>query len=339
MGQPQQVDVELVLPLGAKTIRADARDVSAPDAEQFDSGATLATAQQTLTLTDAQLFEPATITLDLAAPMPAITGFSPATVRYGDTLTITGSGFGTDPNALTVRFGYYHDTVPSTISPTRITVVVPQIDVGPYDVGIYPTGGMSVHAVGELRVIREYTLAGYEWEYIPGIVNSTFGYGQTFVHENATPEESNYYKVTAVMNAPQTVVHGTPNRQTAISVSVKFEPKSATWATQNATLSVRSWLAQYSYPKTDHIVVNTAPAGGAYTMALALADTDRAQGDDIVNQTFTAVPRFADGLTAHTRGTPWGGYCEVEQFDWTVFVGDYYGSVVHVRGRAIYTAH
>lgn len=76
--QPQQIDAELILPLGAKNIRADARDVSAADAERYNSGNTLATAQQNITLTDINFFEPIALTLDLQPTTPTLTKFSPS---------------------------------------------------------------------------------------------------------------------------------------------------------------------------------------------------------------------------------------------------------------------
>lgn len=95
--QPQQVDAELILPQGAKTIRADARDVSASDAELYNSGNTLATAQQNITLTDANYFEPVNITLDLQPTVPTLTKFSPTfswvlkNYADGDTPLATGT--------------------------------------------------------------------------------------------------------------------------------------------------------------------------------------------------------------------------------------------------------
>ena len=58
-----------------------------------------------------------------------ITGVSPKTVTEGDTLTITGTSFGTDPAKVKVFFDYAGSStsfIPIKVSPTQLTIVVPK---------------------------------------------------------------------------------------------------------------------------------------------------------------------------------------------------------------------
>lgn len=58
-----------------------------------------------------------------------ITGVSPKTVTEGDTLTITGTSFGTDPAKVKVFFdyaGFSTSYTPIKVSPTQLTIVVPK---------------------------------------------------------------------------------------------------------------------------------------------------------------------------------------------------------------------
>jgi len=59
-------------------------------------------------------------------PVLAITGFSPASATVGASVTITGSAFGTDANAVGIKFGNSAVVQPSTVTATQLTVVVPQ---------------------------------------------------------------------------------------------------------------------------------------------------------------------------------------------------------------------
>jgi len=142
--QPQQVDVELILPLGTKTIRADARDVSASDAEQFNSGNTLATAQQTINFTDANLFEPVTITLDMQ--VPTLQGYAPTKIKWylsNSPVTVDLSGTTLPISQTDTQTVYYYDdtnqvkagTITTTITATLTTIpaVVTQV-TQPFDV-------------------------------------------------------------------------------------------------------------------------------------------------------------------------------------------------------------
>jgi hypothetical protein len=55
---------------------------------------------------------------------PALTGFSPETAFIGDVITLTGNGFGTNPDALSIYFGNVQATVVSAAE-TSAAVVVP----------------------------------------------------------------------------------------------------------------------------------------------------------------------------------------------------------------------
>lgn len=58
-------------------------------------------------------------------PKPTISSFSPQSARAGETVIISGTGFGTDINAVNIKFGNSSLVKPETISTTRITVFVP----------------------------------------------------------------------------------------------------------------------------------------------------------------------------------------------------------------------
>ncbi len=65
-------------------------------------------------------------------PAPQITGVTPSPVARGDTLTITGSGLGSRPEDVRVGFttsGRMERVVPTLVSPTSVTVTVPNTAV------------------------------------------------------------------------------------------------------------------------------------------------------------------------------------------------------------------
>jgi N-acetylneuraminic acid mutarotase len=56
----------------------------------------------------------------------AITDFSPKTADIGATITITGIAFGTDTNAVAIKFGTSASRKPKTITATQLTAIVPK---------------------------------------------------------------------------------------------------------------------------------------------------------------------------------------------------------------------
>ncbi|PJJ79375.1 Kelch repeat-containing protein [Mucilaginibacter auburnensis] len=56
---------------------------------------------------------------------PILAGFTPASGKAGTTVTITGANFGTDANAVTVKFGNAGTVKPKTITASQLTVEVP----------------------------------------------------------------------------------------------------------------------------------------------------------------------------------------------------------------------
>ncbi|MFD0751875.1 IPT/TIG domain-containing protein [Mucilaginibacter calamicampi] len=88
-----------------------------PDAKsgyiQVTSKGNAATSSQQFTLTDA------------TTPRHTISAFSPTSAKVGENVTITGTGFGTSKDLVSIKFGASVDVHPQTISATQITVVVP----------------------------------------------------------------------------------------------------------------------------------------------------------------------------------------------------------------------
>ncbi len=119
----QQVDAVLILPLGAKTILAEARDVSASDAEKFNTGNILASKQQTITLDDASFFTPVPLTLDLVVPTPVIT-FVPTvswSVTDGNNNAVTSASGKTFTKTDTKNIQYYDGTLRTIAVTTTMT--------------------------------------------------------------------------------------------------------------------------------------------------------------------------------------------------------------------------
>jgi len=323
-GQPQQVDADLILPLGAKSIRADARDVSAADAENFNTGNTLATAQQSITLNDANFFTPATLTLDLTAPQPVITGFSPAIVHVGDILTITGTGLDSNVADQFVRFTGYNPVTPLTATPTQITVTVPQMSLGFYTVGIFPSQGMSYDAPGLLRLIREGTLQQINWTYDDYINPTLTGTGPSFMHENGTSGDAYYFKATATLNVPNKVVYGMPNATTTAQFAVNFSATSPLWNTTTTAL-----YDSFHYIMPQSVVPNVTSAS-SYAMSAVLT------ADSIANTVaIQATPQFTDGSKNKTVT----GSSEVEAltYNWVVITGRIYDT--RITAHAVYQYH
>ncbi len=64
-------------------------------------------------------------TFTVVPPIITITSFSPASAKVGETVTINGTSFGTDVNAVSIKFGNSNPVKPKTINPTIMTVTVP----------------------------------------------------------------------------------------------------------------------------------------------------------------------------------------------------------------------
>ncbi|MGA2837796.1 MAG: IPT/TIG domain-containing protein, partial [Acidimicrobiales bacterium] len=93
-----------------------------------------------------------TVTADLfsyKAPVPAVTGLSPAsgTTLGGTVVTITGSGF---TAASSVRFGPVAATSFTVVSDTQITAVAPAQAAGSRNVFVTTAGGTSSTVTADL---------------------------------------------------------------------------------------------------------------------------------------------------------------------------------------------
>jgi len=78
-------------------------------------------------------------------PVPTISAFSPQTAAVGETVTITGTNFGTDINFVAVTFGGSVATKPKTVTATSIAVIVPA-DAQTGKIGISVNGGTVVNS-------------------------------------------------------------------------------------------------------------------------------------------------------------------------------------------------
>lgn len=300
-------EVGLVLPLGEKTIQAAGKDVPAADA-LAGLGKTLTAKSAAVTPREANLFDPLRLTLDLAPENPVITGFSPTTVHAGDILTVTGFGFSPNPADQTVRFTYYHDTVPLTASPTQLTVRVPVLAPGAYDVGVYVTGKMSAHMDG-LTFLRDCTLGEITWVYHPGVMVPVTSHGPDFAVGYSNPDTGYFWNIEGHLSVPETVTYGLANQQWTTQLTVAH----------STSLTDRDFsVAGIQDYWEDYPEVVPSPGLTSYGMSLKLDfTTDVTSPGYYGTLTVTGIPKFRDGTTTrtipHTEAFP-----ETTTFIWTI---------------------
>jgi hypothetical protein len=109
--------------------------------------------------------------------MPTVTAVSPAKVKSGDTVTITGTKFGTDTSKLTVKFGGVAGTVTGAAD-TTVTVTAPDqvasaahaVTVNVSDYGDAQATGMTVEYEPVVTALSPNTgsLGGYEQVTVSG---------------------------------------------------------------------------------------------------------------------------------------------------------------------------
>jgi Tol biopolymer transport system component len=81
----KQVEQEFILPMGYKMIRAEMKNVSAADAEKFDSGTSILPMTESVVLKDEHFFSPIQITFTLEAPKTNSTATYPGKLYLGAT--------------------------------------------------------------------------------------------------------------------------------------------------------------------------------------------------------------------------------------------------------------
>jgi hypothetical protein len=284
-----EVRVALLLPVGAKTLTVDAKD------QANGQGSTVATGTVDAMIADAQT---AAVSLELAPPYPAISGFAPGVVKVGDTLTITGRNFDPDPARNVIGFYSYGSVeIPAlTATRTRLTVKIPELSFGSYTLGVAVTGGAGDRVDG-LHVVKVLALDRVEWE-IHDLMVRPKQYGPTFSMTNGTPDSDYYYTATATCTVPPTVTLGQPNGRMETNLTVAFDAKSAVW--DLSPTAIQDYWA-YVGGGNDPLpkVVQPVQHGGSYTLGIAAVFTP---GNDGVAGTaaYTASPAFSGGGTART---------------------------------------
>lgn len=141
--------------------------------------ATAITGQIKVILTNASpITSSSSFTLVTTLPLPTITGVSPLSGKVGDEVTISGTNFGTDINAVNVQFADGAIIKPKSVTTTQIIVVVPAMAItGQIKVTVANTP--TVTSTSSFTVTAPPTITGF-YTLTPTRGGETIIYGTNF---------------------------------------------------------------------------------------------------------------------------------------------------------------